>query len=312
MFHKFLLTAFLSTSLALAGQTVSPGSGLQSNSGYVIGPAGNGQVAASTVTFASPAPTAGISEAGIAGISDHAPIQPGVQSTLGPSTVVYSSAPPTVFYTSQPSANSAVASEITTEGAVNDLGSSFYAGAVNARSPAAGMNASLSLGEVAAQNKTRNGAQHARSYTNADVQKLLSRNGSGNVMEAANRAPSGVPAPAQNPQSPATGTVPAQNTNSSTTTSSAQNIAQPAPSGSGAPVAQAGQLGVEQGAASQAQQNAETNSAGNAGTTPRIRQTQRTQENAQQLPATSTILPLLGLIGLATSGAGLWYRKFRK
>jgi hypothetical protein len=298
MFHKSLLTAFLFTSLALAGQTVSPGPGLQSNSGYVIGPSGNGQVAASTVTFASPAPTAGISEAGIAGISDHTPIQQGVQSTLGPSTVVYTSAPPTVFTTSQPSANSAIASEITTESASNDLGASFYSGA-NAVSPASGMNASLSLGEVAVQNKTRNGAQYARSYTNTDVQKLLSRNGSGNVMEAANRAPSGVPEPTQNIQ---------------VATSSSQNVAQPAQNSSNTPAAEPGNSGVGQGAAAnQTQQNAES-SAGNAGTTPQIRQTQSadTQGNAQQLPATSTILPLLGLIGLASSGVGLWYRKSRK
>jgi hypothetical protein len=298
MFHKFLLTAFLSTSLALAGQTVSPGPGLQSNSGYVIGPSGNGQVAASTATFASPVPTAGISEAGIAGISDHTPIQQGVQSTLGPSTIVYTSAPPTVFTTSQPSANSAVASEVTTESASHDLGASFYSGAANAVSLAAGMNASSSLGEVAVQNKTRNGAQYARSYTNADVQKLLSRNGSGNVMEAANRAPSGVPATAQNTQ---------------VATSSPQNVDQPAQNNSNTPAAEPGSPGVGQGAANQTQQNAESN-AGNTGTTPQIRQAQRndTQGNGQQLPATSTILPLLGLIGLATSGVGLWYRKSRK
>jgi hypothetical protein len=295
MFHKFLLTAILSTSLVVVGQTVSPGPGLQGNGGYVIGPSGNGQVAASTVTFASPASTAGISEAGIAGISDHTPIQQGVQSTLGPSTIVYTSAPPTVFTTSQPSANSAVASEITTESASNDLGASFYSGAANAVSPASGMNASLSLGEVAVQNKTRNGAQYARSYTNTDVQKLLSRNGSGNVMEAANRAPSGVPAPAQNTQ---------------VATSSSQNVAQPAQNSSNTPAAEPGNSGVGQGAAAnQTQQNAE-----NAGTTPQIRQTQHndTQGNGQQLPATSTILPLLGLIGLASSGVGLWYRKSRK
>ncbi|HEV3316842.1 MAG TPA: hypothetical protein VG488_07745 [Candidatus Angelobacter sp.] len=299
MFHKFLLTAILSTSLVVVGQTVSPGPGLQGNGGYVIGPSGNGQVAASTVTFASPASTAGISEAGIAGISDHTPIQQGVQSTLGPSTIVYTSAPPTVFTTSQPSANSAVASEITTESASNDLGASFYSGAANAVSPASGMNASLSLGEVAVQNKTRNGAQYARSYTNTDVQKLLSRNGSGNVMEAANRAPSGVPAPAQNTQ---------------VATSSSQNVAQPAQNSSNTPAAEPGNSGVGQGAAAnQTQQNAESN-AESAGTTPQIRQTQRndTRQNGQQLPATSTILPLLGLIGLASSGVGLWYRKSRK
>ena len=299
---RFLFTAFLFTSLAVVGQTVSngtaPGPGLQGNSGYVIGPIGNGQVAASTVTFASPAPTAGVSEAGIAGISDHAPLPQGVQSTLGASTVVYSSASPTVFYANQ---GAVAGPEAAPETAVNDLAPSSYAGN-NTSGAAPSMNALMSLGEVAAQNKARNGAQHARTYTNADVQKLISRRGVGNIMEAANRVPSGVMAPGQNPQAAASGAVPPQNTNSSTTApNSAQSAAQ---STNGA--APAGNTGNQGASSNEAQQN--------AGTTPQIRRTQpaETQENGQQLPATSTILPLLGLIGLASSGLGLWFRKSRR
>jgi hypothetical protein len=121
-------------------------------------------------------------------------------------------------------------------------------------------------------------------------------------MEAANRAPSGVPAPTQDAQE---------------TTSSGQNVGQPANSSiaQSKPAAQADNGGLGQAVpASQTQQKAETNSAGNTSTTPQIRQTQHndTQENNQQLPATSTILPLLGLIGLASSGVGLWYRKSHK
>ncbi len=316
MFHKFLLTAFLSTSLALVGQTVSPGPGVQGTNGYIIGPNGNGQVAASTVTFASPVPTAGISEAGIAGISDHAPIQQGVQSTLGPSTVVYTSAPPTVFYTSQPAANSAVTSQVTPESAVNDLGASFYSGTGNAVGSTPGINASLSLGEVAAQNKSRNGAQRARSYTNADVQKLISRNGNGNVMEAANRAPSGISAPEQSTQASNSVGTSAQNTNSNPVASSDQNATHQPMNGSstqGAPASsQVGNSVSEQ--SSRAQSTVSNDAQQNAGTTPQMRQTQPrdSQENGRQLPATSTMLPLLGLIGLASSGAGLWYRRSRR
>src|SRR5437763_5206603 len=219
---RFFFSAFLFTSLAVIGQTVSngtssstsipPGPGLQGNSGYVIGPIGNGQVAASTVTFASPAPTAGISEAGIAGISDHTPLPQGVQSTLGASTVVYSSASPTVFYANQSATYAVAGPEAGPEISVSDLSPSVYAG-TNTSAPASTTNASLSLGEVAAQNKSRNGAQRAHSYTNADVQNLISRRGVGNIMEAANRTPSGVVAPAQNPQAATSGAVPPQNTN---------------------------------------------------------------------------------------------------
>jgi cobalamin biosynthesis Mg chelatase CobN len=208
------------------------------------------------------------------------------------------------------SANSAAAPEVATERAANDLGPSFYTGAANAARSAPDIDASLSLGEVAVQNKARNGAQHARSYTNADVQNLISRRGVGNIMEAANRAPSGVP-PAQDTQVATSAPASQQNANSGgTVTSSNQNVSQPAQNSSGVPAAEAANTGAGQPAANQTQQNTQSN-AGNSGTTPQIRQAQPadTRENAQQLPATSTILPLLGLIGLATSGAGLWYRR---
>jgi hypothetical protein len=317
---RFFFTAFLFTSLAVVGQTVSngtssptsipPGPGLQGNSGYVIGPTGNGQVPASTVTFASPAPTTGISEAGIAGISDHTPLPQGVQSTLGASTVVYSSASPTVFYANQSATGVVGGPESASETPVSDLAPSVYAG-TNTSAPASTANASLSLGEVATQNKSRNGAQRAHSYTNADVQKLISRRGTGNIMEAANRVPSGVMAPEQNPQAAASGTVPPQNTNSSTASNAAQSTSQSA-SGSSAQGTPTAQAPAPAGGNSGNQSTASAQQ--NAGTTPQIRQTQpgEAQENGQQLPATSTILPLLGLIGLASGGLGLWFRRSRK
>ena len=125
-------------------------------------------------------------------------------------------------------------------------------------------------------------------------------------MEAANHAPSGVVAPAQNPQAASSGTVPPQNTNSSTASNSTQSTAQSA-NVQATPAAPTGNSGSQTATSNEAQQQ-------NAGTTPRIRQTQpgETQENGQQLPATSTILPLLGLIGLASGGLGLWFRKSRK
>jgi hypothetical protein len=295
MVRKFLLAAIVSTSVAVFGQATT--------NGYVNGVTGNGQIAASTVTFASPATTAGISEAGVAGISDHTPPPP--IGTLVPSTVVYTNS----------GANYMAAPEATAERPVTDLGPSMYVG-----NGAASANALLSLGEVAVQNKVRNRAQNARSYTNTDVQRLLSRNGSGNVMEAANRTPSGIPAAAQNTQASATTTAPSQNI-SSTASNSVQPVAptnnSPAvPSGSGV---QSGNSGTGQSAMPNATeqsaeaQNAQTDNVANAGTTPQIAQPRRSEsQEANRLPATSTLLPLLGLIGLATGGAGLWYRRNQK
>ncbi|HXB20569.1 MAG TPA: hypothetical protein VNV88_04260 [Candidatus Solibacter sp.] len=314
MVRKSLFAIVLSTSLALFGQVVSngtsfpvsvpPGPGLQGTTWYVSGIAGNGQLAASSVTFASPPPTAGISEAGFTGISDHAPIPQGVQSTLAPSTVVYTSAPPTLYYGGAPyggeaSMNSPVSSEANSTETSNNLGPSFYAGTINGSNDASSLNAAappLSLGEVAVQNKAR--AHSARTYTNADLHQLIGRNVSGNVMVAVNRTPSGVPASAQNAQQSTANAAQSQNPSSATATNSGQQSA-------AAPNAGAGQTSSAQ--------NAENTSGANAGTMPQTRQRQSGDSQAMnRLPATSTILPLLGLIGLATSGAGLWYKRSRR
>src|SRR5258708_5273568 len=144
MIRKSLLAAIVSISVAAFGQA--------GPNWYVGGVTGNGQIAASTVTFASPATTAGISQAGFAGISDHAPPPP--IGTLVPSTIVYAN-----------SANYAAAPEASNAGGVvTDLGPSIYVG-----NSVASANASLSLAEVALQNRDHNRAQNARSYTNADV-----------------------------------------------------------------------------------------------------------------------------------------------
>ncbi len=311
MSSRAFIPAFFLISLAAFGQTASSAPGLVINGGYVVGPVGNGQVAASTVTFASPAPTAGASVSGIAGISDHASIQPGVPTTLPAPTVVYTTAAPTtVVNANQPGANPAGAQEGTSEAPVNDLTSTFYAGNNASGTPG---NAALSLGEVSASNKARNGAQHARTYTNADVQRLISHQGAGNIMEAANHPPAGIAAPGQNPPAPTSIALP-QNATSSANATSAQNsvpATQPNPP-QNTTVSQQGAASSETNAVTQSGASSETRQ--NAGTTPQIARPQQTetQQDSRQLPATSTILPLLGLLGITASGVGLWFRRSRK
>jgi len=306
MSPRALLPAFFLISLAVAGQTASPAPGLIVSGGYVVGPIGNGQVAASTVAFGSPAPTAAASVSGIAGISDHAPLQQAAPTNMPAPTVVYTTAAPTnVVYTNQSGANPAGTQEAA-PAPVNDLAPSFYAGST------AGSNGSLSLGEVSALNKARNGAQHARTYTNADVQRLMSHQGAGNIMEAANRPPVGIAAPVGNPQA-STSTAP-QNTAGSANTTSAQNLAPTTPPNppQSTTAPPQGTASAEANAANQSAASNETRQ--NSGTTPQIAQPQQTetQPNNQQLPATSTILPLLGLLGITASGVGLCFRRFRK
>ena len=49
-------------------------------------------------------------------------------------------------------------------------------------------------------------------------------------------------------------------------------------------------------------------------TTPQINQNQQSNDaqGGSRLPATSTLLPLLGILGAVSGGIGLWFRKFRK
>lgn len=320
MSPRAFLPAFFLISLAAAGQTVSSAPGLIVNGGYVAGPVGNGQVEASSVTFASPAPTAGASISGIAGISDHAPLQQGA-TTSPASTVVYSTASPTVYSTNQGGANVTATQETAPQASVADLTPTFYAGSNAAGTPA---NGASSLGEVSALNKARNGAQRARTYTNADVQRLISHEGAGNIMEATIRPSAGIAASGQNPQS-SSNTASPQNTIGSANATSAQNTAptpQPNPSQDTTssqqsatgprPESQPGATSAETSAANQSAASNETRQ--NAGTTPQISHPQQTEteQDTQQLPATSTMLPLLGLLGITASGIGLWFRRFRK
>jgi cobalamin biosynthesis Mg chelatase CobN len=222
-------------------------------------------------------PTAGISDAGRAGISSNTSLSSstqGIGETVLPNGMIVN-----------PAALNGSGRLIT------DVGPSEFIGAVNQGAPAP------SLAEVAAHFKTQQNSQNARTITNADVQRLIGSNTNAQTTTvASNMPPSGmpVPAPAQ------TGSTP-----QSATSSASASTAAPA---------------QQQNAPAQAASNpsgASAQSTANAGssTTPQINQGQSGNSNRSDnshLPATSTILPLLGLLGVASSGIGLWYRKYRK
>jgi hypothetical protein len=125
--------------------------------------------------------------------------------------------------------------------------------------------------------------------TNDDVQQMVAnKNG---VTVAKNMPPLGTGALVQSGQPQPAGSQPApQNTQS---TQQQQNAAN-------------GQGGTPPPASSGV-------SAENS-TTPQINQNQQSNDaqGSRRLPATATILPLLGLLGLVSGGIGLWFRKFRK
>jgi len=261
-----------------------------------------------SATFAAPAPTAGISNAGRAGISNSAPLPSTVPSLSD--TVVYVTQPPVeTVTTGAPAANientsnnpvtgapSGTPSEVAPENSesggrtMNDMGPSYYADAL----PSAGNS---SLGELSAHYKGLKGTTNARMLTNDDVQQMVAnKNG---VTVAKNMPPLGPGSLVQSGQAQQAGSQSAtQNTQS--TPQQEQNAAN-------------SQGGTPPPATSGKDQPSGGVSAENS-TTPQINQNQQSNDaqGSRRLPATATILPLLGLLGLASGGIGLWFRKFRK
>lgn len=238
------------------------------NGGFVTNGPASGGVLLSTpmVSFPSPVPTAGISDAGRAGISSNTSLggTQGTGETILPNGMIVN-----------PAALNGSGRLIT------DVGPSEFIGAVNQGTPAP------SLAEVAAQFRAQKGSQNARTLTNGDVQRMIGNNTNAQpTTVASNMPPSGMPIPAQ-----------AGSTSQNSTSNAASIQPQNAP---------AQPTSNQSGAATQSTQNA------NSSTTPQINQGQSGRNENSHLPATSTILPLLGLLGIASSGVGLWYRKYRK
>lgn len=247
-----------------------------------------------SATFAAPAPTAGISNAGRAGISNSAPL-PTTLPSLSNTVVYVTQAPVETITTSVPVASgenaannpaTGASSEVASEGnesggrTINDMGPSYYADAL----PSADNG---SLGELSAHYKALKGTTNARMLTNDDVEQMVAnQNG---VTVAKNMPPLGPGALVQSGHDqPAGSQSSAQNTQSTQQNAANGQGGTPPPASSGV-------------------------SAENS-TTPQINQNQQANDaqGSRRLPATATILPLLGLLGLASGGIGLWFRKFRK
>jgi hypothetical protein len=153
----------------------------------------------------------------------------------------------------------------------------------------------VSLGEVAAQFKASKTSVNARMLTNDDVGKMVGTQTG--VTLAKNMPPLG-PSVAGlvigQPQSAAQPAPP-----------STQSIASANPQGQSGAVTQPG-TPPPPDSVSQA-------NTGNA-TTPQVNQNQQSNDaqGKGRLPATSTLLPILGLLGAVSGGIGLWFRKFRR
>jgi hypothetical protein len=232
-----------------------------------------------TARFDSPAPAAGISNAGRAGISVNTGGTTGVTSTPA-STMVYSNMEPAAAVP----ATAPVEAPAPESGgrAINDMGPSYYSDVL----PGPAM---VSLGEVAAKLKAAKGAVNARMLTNDDIGKMTgSQTG---VTLAKNMPPLG--------SSVAGLMVPAQGTQPGTPQA-----------GQTQPSSIAGQGTPPPAPGAQAQPQAPN--AANA-TSPQVNQPQtHDTQGASRLPATSTWLPLLGILGAMSGAVGLWFRRLRK
>lgn len=248
----------------------------------VNGPFGGPILVTPSVGFPNPVPTAGISDAGRAGISN---------ATNGIETTTVPASPATIVSTPSASlSESTNLSESANQTAVTDLGSStFVGGAAEESAPG-----TISLAEVSSRYKAEKGTRNARVLSNEDVQTML--NNKSGVTMAKNMPPL-----EQN----------GQGTETQNTTQSAQSTQQTNALTNQQGQVASGQTGTPPPAP--AGQSANSSASVENSTTPQINQNQQSNDaqGSRRLPATATFLPLLGLLGLVSGGIGLWFRKFR-
>ena len=243
------------------------------------GPFGGPILMTPNASFPNPPPAAGISDAGRAGIS------------ANPSgTASGEAVPMTTVTTTKVTESVPVASEASTAAPAENAATNGLNPSVSVNDPSA-VTAPVSVAEAATRYKTDKTTLNARVISNEDVQLIVNRNSSNRSM-AVNMPPT-----MPNGQSQSADAQAGSSQASSVQTGSA-------PSSATAPSA----TSPSQVQPADAQTNADN------ATTPQINQNQQSNDSqgTTRLPATSTFLPLLGLLGLASGGFGLLVRKFRK
>jgi hypothetical protein len=185
------------------GQTSNP----STTTPPVNGPFGGPILVTPSAGFPNPVPTAGISDAGRAGISN---------ATNGIETTTIPSSPATIVSTPSASlSESTNLSESANQTAVTDLGpSTFVGGAAEESAPG-----TTSLAEVSSRYKAEKGTRNARVLSNEDVQTML--NNKSGVTMAKNMPPLGPGALEQSGQ----GTEPQNTTQSAQSTQQTNALA---------------------------------------------------------------------------------------
>jgi hypothetical protein len=273
------------------GQTANP----STTNPPVNGPFGGPILATPSAGFPNPVPTAGISNAGRAGISN---ATNGIENTNVPSS------PATIVTTPSASLSEATneipaSSPEVSQPPANDLSNSSFVGGPSEESGPS----TIGVAEASNRYKAEKGTRNARTLSNEDVQAML--NNKSGVTMAKNMPPLGSGALEQGIQ--------AQGTGSQSAAQSAQSIQQNAQTNASTNQQRqtaSGQTGTPPAPAGQ---SADTSASAENSTTPQINQNQQSNDaqGSRRLPATATFLPLLGLLGLVSGGIGFWFRKFR-
>jgi len=282
------------------GQTATP----STSTAPVNEPFGGPILVTPSTAFPNPVPTAGISVAGRAGISN---ATNGSDVTTGSANPGTGLAAPTTS-SSEPTASSSVTDQAPTNLGTSTLvrGPSDESGSsMRGASEAIGAS-TISLAEVSTRYKAEKGTRNAKVLSNEDAQAML--NNKSGVTMAKNMPPLGSGALEQGIQD--------QSKGSQSATQSAQSIQQNAQTNASAnqqeQTTSSSQGGTPPPAATKGQ-SADNGVSTENSTTPQINQKQQSNDaqGSRRLPATATFLPLLGLLGLVSGGIGLWFRKFR-
>jgi len=291
--RKILFTAALVISIAAFGQGQSTNP--PTSPAPVNGPFGGPILVTPSASFPTPAPAAGISDAGRAGISSAG--QAGITNETNSMSPVEAVAAPSGTTPVTTAVGNESNSALPTESgntAANDLMPSTSASSVSEAAAPGG----ASLAEISSRYKAEKGTRNARVLGNDDVEKMLANKGG--VTMAKNMPPLGPGALEQGGQ-PQTAGAQSAGTQTAATSGGPQSASANQQAATPPPAASAGQ-------------SAAPDTSAENSTTPRVNQNQQSNDaqGSRRLPATAGFLPLLGLLGLASGGIGFWFRKFRR
>ncbi len=292
MVRGLLLAAILIASLAaIAQQNPNPTylNGYPTGTLMITPGSSGGVLSTPNATFGAPQPTAGISAVDRAGANPAgSPLQTEPENT----TVFYSFAPtviPEYGVIATSNYNNAGAAAASGGRLIYDMGPSIFTGSgpVSGTQPA---GLGMSLADYANIYKQQRGQNHYKTYTNDDARHItenISFRGTTVSRLTFDRALQ------EDRSGPPTGST------------FAEAGYQPAgPEENARPVMISMVMSPEQTGASADQQK------GSPSTDAQQSQSSGSQQdNGNRLPSTATLLPLLGLIGLASAGAGLWLKQ---